>query len=130
MGLILLLASVCALLTAGSDLSHSYHSYHSYQENLQECQYQEAWSPIVLENFQGIYGAQCKLSLTGIGRSAGQFFHYNLTKGKLIPEFLIHNVHNYVFIIRYTIIRPSCPPGSFIHLPIIHLFIHLFTPRN
>ena len=96
MGQLLLLASVCALLT-GSDLSHSYYSYQSVQENPQECQHQEAWSPIVLDNFQGAYSTQCKLSPTGIGRSPARFFHCNLTRGKLISEFLIHNVHNCVF---------------------------------
>ena len=91
MGLILLLSCVCVLLNSGSDLSQS------YQESPQECQYQEARSPTVLDKFQGTYGAQCKPSLTGIGRSYGRFFHCNLTKGKLISEFFIYNVHNCVF---------------------------------
>ena len=52
---------------------------------------------IFLDKFQGTYGTQCKPSLTGIGRSYGRFFHCDLTKGKLISEFFIYNVHNRVF---------------------------------
>ena len=85
LGLILLLSSVCVLLTVSSDLSHSYQE-NSQCTRPQECRYQEALSPIFTN--QGTYCAKCKLSHTGIGGSHSKFFHY---------DHYNHNVHKIVF---------------------------------